>query len=205
MKQFKNNVITLPDGQEVYVRATFQSLGVAVLGNVLNAPECKALIELARGNLSRSQLEGDTEDDGRTSSGTFLDYGSGDAILKTVRKRFAAIAQRSPRSMEDLQILRYTKGQEYKPHFDFFNVKTAAGRKIIEDGGQRVATLVVYLADVPTGGATVFPKLGGFQVRPNLGDAVYFEYPNKELLSLHGGTPVMGSGVKWTATQWWRD
>ena len=53
---------------------------------------------------------------------------------------------------EPIQILRYENGQQYVPHFDFFQdpVNVAAG-------GHRIATVLMYLSNVERGGETVFP------------------------------------------------
>ena len=72
--------------------------------------------------------------------------------------------------------------------------------------GQRVSTLVTYLADVPAGGQTVFPALG-WAVSPLRGNAVYFEYGDDhgrvDARSLHASAPVT-RGEKWVVTKWMR-
>ena len=55
---------------------------------------------------------------------------------------------------EGLQVLRYVDGQKYEPHYDYFH--DAVNTKI-ENGGQRVVTLLMYLSTPKEGGETVFP------------------------------------------------
>jgi prolyl 4-hydroxylase len=101
---------------------------------------------------------------------------------------------------EGLQILRYTPGQQYKAHHDFFS----STNKVVNNN--RISTLVMYLNDVEEGGETFFPQLN-FSVSPKKGMAVYFEYFYNDQtlndLTLHGGAPVI-TGEKWVATQWMR-
>jgi prolyl 4-hydroxylase len=63
---------------------------------------------------------------------------------------------------------RYLAAQEYKPHYDAFDLSTEDGRRFAQNGGQRVATVLIYLNDVPNGGKTAFQKLG-LSVTPRWG------------------------------------
>ena len=58
---------------------------------------------------------------------------------------------------ESNQVLKYVDGQKYEPHTDFFHDKFNARP---ETGGQRVATVLMYLATPEEGGETVFPNAG---------------------------------------------
>ena len=53
---------------------------------------------------------------------------------------------------ESIQVLRYKNGEKYEPHFDYFNDKQ---NQLI--GGQRIATVLMYLSNVKMGGETIFP------------------------------------------------
>ena len=54
---------------------------------------------------------------------------------------------------ESLAVLRYTPGQQYKPHFDAFSVK-----KQLPGDSNRAATVILYLTEVEEGGETNFPR-----------------------------------------------
>ncbi|TYH79664.1 hypothetical protein ES332_D03G078600v1 [Gossypium tomentosum] len=54
---------------------------------------------------------------------------------------------------ESMQILHYENGQKYEPHFNYFHDKANQ-----ELGGHRIATVLMYLSDVESGGETVFPN-----------------------------------------------
>ena len=58
--------------------------------------------------------------------------------------------------MELPQVARYTDSQRYVEHYDGVDPNTDAGRAFCANGGQRVATVLCYLNDVPEGGSTAF-------------------------------------------------
>jgi prolyl 4-hydroxylase len=106
---------------------------------------------------------------------------------------------------EGLQILRYGPGAQYKPHYDYFDPGEPGTPSILRRGGQRVATLIMYLGEPEQGGGTVFPDLN-LEVAPKRGNAVFFSYerPHPNTRTLHGGSPVL-LGDKWIATKWLRE
>ena len=50
------------------------------------------------------------------------------------------------------QLCPLQASEQYRPHFDYFHDKVNT-----VNGGQRMATFLMYLSDVPEGGETVFP------------------------------------------------
>ena len=80
----------------------------------------------------------------------------------------------------------------------------------LDVGGQRVATLIMYLNTVEEGGETVFPE-ANIKVQPIKGNAVLFYYNctpegkerKEDPLTLHSGYPVT-KGDKWIITKWLR-
>ncbi|WP_427138952.1 2OG-Fe(II) oxygenase [Psychrobacillus psychrodurans] len=173
---------------------------IVILGNVLSNEECDELVRLSKDKMKRSKI-GTTREENelRTSSSMFLEE-SENEIIARVEKRVSSIMNIPIEHGEGLQILRYTPGQEYKAHHDFFSSTSKVA------SNNRISTLVMYLNDVEQGGETFFPKLN-FSVTPKKGMAVYFEYfyneQNLNDLTLHGGAPVI-TGEKWVATQWIR-
>ena len=88
----------------------------------------------------------------RTSTGHFLQREQ-DAVVARIEERIAAFAMIPVDHGEGMQVLHYGEGQKYEPHFDYFK-----DHENTKHGGQRVATVLLYLSDVEQGGETIFPK-----------------------------------------------
>ncbi len=193
----------------VDVIAVLQHPRVGVLGNLLSAEECEALIEAARPQLSRSltvetKTGGEELNPDRTSNGMFFTRGQTPEVAR-IEARIARLVGWPVENGEGFQILNYRPGAEYKPHYDYFDPAEPGTSTILRRGGQRVATLVMYLNEPTRGGGTVFPDVG-FEVAPVRGNAVFFSYdrPHPATRTLHGGAPVI-EGEKWVATKWLRE
>jgi len=184
---------------------------VILFGDLLDDAECDALVAASRSRLERSTVlnpatgERDVEL-ARTSSGTFFQRGE-TPLVAAIERRIAELTGHPEEHGEPLQILHYLPGAEYKPHYDWFDPAQPGNRAVLAQGGQRVATVVMYLNDVEAGGSTVFPQVG-LDILPCKGNAVFFAYKNPgeapDPRSLHGGTPV-AAGEKWIATKWIRE
>ncbi|MBA0653395.1 hypothetical protein Goklo_020576, partial [Gossypium klotzschianum] len=186
--------------------------------------ECEYLIDLAKPHMEKSTVvdseTGKSKDSRvRTSSGTFLPRGR-DKIIRNIEQRIADFTFIPVEHGEGLQVLHYEVGQKYEPHYDYFMDEFNT-----KNGGQRIATVLMYLSDVEEGGETVFPSAkgnisavpwwnelsecgkGGLSVKPKMGDALLFwsMKPDATLdpSSLHGGCPVI-RGNKWSSTKWIR-
>jgi prolyl 4-hydroxylase len=196
-------------GHAVQVLASLQHPRVAILGQMLSPAECAALIDEARPRLSRSETVvnetgGSEVNRARTSQGMFFQRGE-TSLCRRIEARIAALLGWPVEHGEGLQVLRYAPGAEYKAHYDYFDPDHAGTSSILRRGGQRVATLVMYLNTPEEGGATVFPD-AGLSVSAVAGQAVFFAYGSPEPSSgtLHGGAPVV-RGEKWVATKWLRE
>ncbi|WP_372391897.1 2OG-Fe(II) oxygenase [Xanthomonas sp. NCPPB 3582] len=182
---------------------------VVVLGGFLSDEECDALIALAQPRLARSR----TVDNGsgaqivhaaRTSDSMCLQLGQ-DALCQRIEARIARLLDWPVDHGEGLQVLRYATGAEYRPHYDYFDPDAAGTPVLLQAGGQRVASLVMYLNTPERGGATRFPDVH-LDVAAVKGNAVFFSYdrPHPMTRSLHAGAPVL-AGEKWVATKWLRE
>ena len=195
--------------RRVQALAVMHEPPIIVLGQLLDAQECEALMDAARPRLQRSltvslQSGGEEENADRTSQGMFFQRGE-TALIDRIEQRLARLLNWPVENGEGLQILRYGPGTEYKPHYDYFDPAAPGTASIVRRGGQRVATVVMYLNDPTAGGATVFPDVQ-FACLPVRGNAVFFNYsrPDPSSRSLHAGAPVL-QGEKWIATKWLRE
>jgi prolyl 4-hydroxylase len=204
------NTIATAD-REIHMLFALTAPRIVLFGNLLSPEECDRMIELSRDKLERSSVvnaETGAYDihPHRTSRGTYFNRGENE-LIRRIEARIAELVQFPLENGEPIQVLHYEPGGEYKPHFDYFDPKQPGNEQVLTQGGQRVATLVMYLNDVGAGGSTVFPEVG-IDVLPRRGNAVYFAYCTENGVldprSLHGGSPV-GSGEKWIATKWIRE
>lgn len=184
---------------------------VVLFGGLLSAEECDGLVAEAAPKLARSTVV--NKETGsfdvhphRTSSGAYFRRGETELVAR-IERRISELLGYPVEHGEPIQVLHYLPGAEYKPHFDYFDPALPGNDQILKNGGQRVATLVMYLNDVDAGGSTVFPEVG-LDVLPRKGNAAFFAYksPDGQLdaRSLHGGSPV-AAGEKWIATKWLRE
>ena len=203
-----SGVLRLPD-REVQVLMTMQRPRVVLFGGFLSDAECDALIELSRARLARSETVNDRGggsevNAARTSDGMFFVRGQ-TPLIQRIEQRIAALLHWPADKGEGLQILRYRPGAQYRPHFDYFDPAQPGTAAVLERGGQRMGTLIMYLEVPAQGGGTTFSDVG-LEVMPVKGHALFFSYdrPHESTGTLHGGAPV-GKGEKWVATKWLRE
>lgn len=191
------------DNHTIKIQSIFNNPNIVLFSDFLTKDECSFLINLSIPKLKAS--EGIDSSTGknmlmkeRTSYGTYFQRNENEIISK-IENRISKVLNFPVFHGEGLQIIKYDIGQEYVPHYDYF-VDCEKNNKV---GGQRVGTLIMYLNNPDEGGETVFPNVG-LNIKPILGNAVFFNYPDdSNQNTLHGGNPVI-SGEKWIATKWIR-
>lgn len=214
LQVYANSVIGLYDFED-QIEVIRQDPRIVIVHDFLTEKECDHLIRRATPHLQRSKVVSDQManqsveqlDYRRTSSGMFLEHPTWDPILRGVEQKIEMLTHIPESHGEAMQILRYSLGGEYRPHYDFFDKNTPGGFACYNRGGQRLASMIIYLSDVEAGGETIFP-IARVRIRPVKGDALIFfnctpdgvEDPR----SLHGSTPVL-VGEKWVAVKWLRE
>ena len=143
-------------GDVPWVQQLSWSPRAQVYHNFLTPEECAHLVGLAKSKMRlASVVDRKTgvrkASEVRTSTGYFLTRGADDVVSR-IEERIAAFAMIPVDHGEGMQILKYEPGQKYDPHFDYFT-----DTENCKHGGQRVATVILYLSDVEKGGETVFP------------------------------------------------
>lgn len=179
---------------------------VALYNNFLSEVECALLIWMSSNKLKRSQVVdnqngGEYVDTARTSHGTHFQVGE-NVVIANIERKISEVTGYPIENGEGLQILRYEEGQEYRPHFDYFDPNSPAVSNQLSNN--RVCTFLMYLNTPEEGGETIFPD-AGISVSAKQGSAVQFSYktPSPDTKTLHAGTPVT-KGTKWVATKWIR-
>jgi prolyl 4-hydroxylase len=197
------------EDRRVSVLSAMSDPTIVVIGNFLSDEECDRLIEGAKPRMARSltvetKTGGEEMNADRTSNGMFYARAETELIAR-IERRLAQLTRWPVENGEGLQILHYRPGAEYKPHYDYFDPSEPGTPTILKRGGQRVATILMYLHEPEAGGGTVFPD-ARFTVAPKKGHAVFFSYnrAHPATKSLHGGEPVV-RGEKWVATKWLRE
>src|SRR5271165_2114560 len=140
----------------VHILFALNAPRVLLFGNLLAPEECETLITMSRGKLERSnvvdrQTGRYQHHPDRTSEGTHFRRAENELIAR-IETRIAQLTGCPIENGEPIQILHYNPGAEYKPHFDYFDPADSGNRQVLAMGGQRVATLIMYLNNVPAGG-----------------------------------------------------
>lgn len=155
------------------------------IDNFLTDEECERLIELGgvmgykrstKYSDDETNLDGTAKfvtEDSRTSYNAWCYEGcDDDPIVRGVINRMEKMTGVPYSNYENLQLVRYTEGQQYKEHHDW----TSTHEK--HPYGGRILTFFLYLNDVEAGGGTKFnylnftatPKKGGAVVWPSMTD-----------------------------------
>jgi prolyl 4-hydroxylase len=174
---------------------------IELVKHVLLPDECAYLIRRGEPLLKPSLVFDPATPQGkpdpiRSSHGAgFLPHDA-DLVIQRVNQRLAIVSGTDVRQGEALYVMRYTPGQQYRPHHDALpGLKTP-----------RIRTAIAYLNSGYEGGATDFPDLS-ISVRGEQGDVLVFQNTDLEgqphPLMHHAGQPVT-RGAKWIATRWIR-
>lgn len=127
--------------------------------NFLSPAEIKHILKIGVPKFARSTVVSDSGDkvsDYRTSFSAYLAR-SEDAVVQCIEQRAAFIQGNVPlHNIEPLQLVRYSKLQQYKGHYDWFSNVTDGDRSELIRGKQRTTSFFAYLFSNCTAGETAF-------------------------------------------------
>lgn len=185
-------------------RIPVEGLVIFGIANFFSATECHRLMATVDTVARPSAVFGGTgASQGRTSYSGDVD--PHDPFIQMLQRRLDDLLGIDSRFGETIQGQRYQPGQEFRAHYDWFDV----GGDYWEQenhAGQRTWTAMAYLNAVEEGGSTDFPKIS-LSVPPQPGALLVWNNmapdgtPNRN--ALHAGTPVR-RGVKYVLTKWYR-
>ena len=192
-----------PEGLTLLAKDPF----VGAMDNVVSEEEANYIIGKGAGQINPAAVVleesiGISQD--RTNSNFWLYYELDDKV-KAIGNRIAEIVGLPLENAEPMQVVHYAVGEEYRHHFDAFDLNTEKGQREGKRGGQRILTALVYLNTVDAGGGTDFKELE-LTVEPKLGKMVVFHNTNENIQSphpnsLHAGLPIL-KGEKWAFNIW---
>lgn len=181
-----------------------ESPPIVSIENFLSAEECHEIIQTVVNTSNSVRVDSPTFPGAlsqRTSTSWFASYAAVPTFVAKAQYRLHVPLQQ----MEEPQVVRYQPGQLFSWHYD--QVTPAA----LQNGGQRLLTVLVYLNTVPTGGGTVFRDLRDSQqqpltIQPVQGTAVLF-FPafrdgRPDDRTLHQGQAVADGTEKWILQMW---
>ena len=208
--------ISNEDGSIMRLRLLHRSPPVLTLDNFLTENECRDVQKVAKSEASTHRVDSATFKGSlstRTSTSWFCHYADVPVLLAKAHNILGVPLE----TMEEPQIVRYKGGEEFSWHYD--EIPTSQ----LSNGGQRVATLLVYLTAVPSskGGGTTFRDLkesssssSSLVMQPQRGSALLF-FPSfadgsPDDRTLHKSEVLVGNGQdkdneddhKWIVQMW---
>jgi len=189
-RKTKSNIITKPI--------------IFSIDNFLSDAECLEIISVSENKKDLFKPSGTTTGNikqygpGRTSCSLSFKIGECQ-IIDFVRDKVSNILNINKNQMEAIQLTKYSKGQEYKYHWDYFKD---------DNVNQRKKTILIYLnsLSIDDGGATKFYYGDSFQ--PKQGLLLWWDNIDdngkKHINTLHAGRPVTSNTPKYILTIWVR-
>ena len=187
-------------------RVPRRNLELYIQRNFVDAAECAefaAMIDRACRPSTLANFNGDVNF--RTSE--TCDLSSIDPIVAALEQRIADFVGIAPEFGEPLQGQRYSVGQEFKAHTDYFEPSADDFDKFCQKSGNRTWTVMIYLDRPAAGGATRFTEIDKI-VQPEIGKALAWNnrLPDGRLnpATMHHGMKVR-AGTKHILTKWFRE
>ncbi len=173
----------------------------------LSSGECDHLVRVMDTSLKPSTVTVSNGDNYFRTSETCHFSDTSDRLIQDIDLRMARALGLNSSYSEGIQAQKYSQGQEFKPHTDYFQPGTSEFIKFAARMGQRTWTFTVYLKATQEGGGTHFIHLNKtFYPKKGLALAWNNLYPSGQPNpdTKHQGQPVI-KGDKYIITKWFRD
>jgi len=178
---------------------------VTIIDNVLTPNECEHLIQLASKNFAPAGTLGKNIEGYRVADGMWIHQE--DDVAKKVRNMISVMTGNPIENQEQVHIVKYEIGGEFKIHTDYFHEGEEYYSEHMKLGGQRIMSCLFYLNDNFEGGETEFPTKK-LKITPRTGRLLMWSNvkpdDSVDSESLHAGLPVI-SGTKYIAVIWIRE
>jgi len=175
---------------------------IALFPQLFSPAECRYLAVLGTPWLEKAGIldlagEGRMDETIRDAHSCAIPNLAEDLIVQAINRCIARATGTEAGWGEPLNILKYTPGQQYRPHHDGTGTDNVSVRTL---------TALIWLNDQFEGGETDFPKIN-VRVRGGVGDMLVFKNVRDDgsfdERMIHAGLPVT-EGVKWMASRWIR-
>jgi prolyl 4-hydroxylase len=179
---------------------------IHIYDNFISKSDCDYLINISQGQFKDSSIYstplGAVDKSIRSSKNSAFQR-SENKIIEMIENKIIKLLNIQRNQIEPIQIVKYDKGNQYKPHYDYFSNITDNVKN------QRIHSFIIYLNDLQEneGGATWFP-LYRIRVYPLQARCLHFkniDYEgNVNPLTLHCGEEILSDNVKYILTVWIR-
>lgn len=204
-----------------------------ILPDFLSSEECNQLITMAKTRLNTSYTWDVTTgtsivNEYRKSEQMFFNIRE-NPMIKDIEERISRLTGLPIENGEGLQVVMYRPKGYYYGHWDYFAEEYEGNKAVINRGGQRIATVLIYLNNMYTNfikekvtpeqevemgekapiGDTWFPRMN-LSVKPDkAGKAIFWwnlaqDGRSVDPTTYHAGRPVPEGGIKWIMTKWLR-
>ena len=185
--------------------APVENAEFAIVSDFLTPQECARVIAMVD-EVAEPSATYETEHDTSIRSSYSGDVNRYDPYVMMIERRIDDLLGMPSNYGETMQGQRYTVGQQFKPHYDWFATHTTYWKSEKTKGGQRSWTAMIYLNDVEEGGQTVFAR-AGLNASPKQGMLLAWNNANLDGTpnhhTLHAALPVV-RGTKYVITKWYR-
>jgi len=184
-----------------------EGIDLYVAQQFLSVEECHALIAMIDADRQPSQILAVQPEDKSFRNSESCNMDRWHPFVQTVDTRICDLVGIDPRMGETMQGQRYSVGQQFKAHQDYFHVDQPYWKIEEGRGGQRSWTCMIYLDEPAGGGQTLFEQ-ARLQVAPRTGMLLAWNNMNDDgspnAQSMHESLPVT-AGIKNIVTKWFRE